>query len=197
MSNDQGGSVKSDIRRFFTVIFSGVFAAMLLSAAALWYFSPGGTYLLENILIAPAAAVKMDYTETDPATGGTGRYVFDHVQWLAYNAETKAWVLSKVDPAKYSELYRKISGETSMQVVPEHVVKLFQWRDPSILSVVVRKESGSQKAEPVQAFQEVQFSFEGDYYRVDLSHGGGAMNWAYFYHPGISNYVQSLFGHGN
>lgn len=190
MVEKRGKSVGKLIRQFLLVILAGVLSALVVAGVMLYYFSPTGIYRAANILLSPTVAEDLSYLDVDSTTGRAVRYVFDRVEFLYFDDEERAWSRKQVELYRYRKFYKLISNDESLLVVSDIVSNMFHLDNPAILTLVVSKEGGNHTNEEVKAFQEVQFTNKGDYYRIQLHDADQITNWVYFYHPGI--YAQTL-----
>lgn len=175
------------IRALLFVFCGGMLAAVVLALSVLHFLGPTGSYTIRNILLSPDVAEHLSYIEA--VNGSKGHYVFDRIEFLHYNQQTGEWKRQSIKPEDYRRFYNLVLGDSSLTIVPEHVIGLFTRSNPSILSIVVKRDGISSNQEEARAFQEVQILPEGDYYRVQVRQESVAPSWAYFFHEGI--YSQS------
>ncbi len=185
MTDGSGSSVGKLIRNLLLVLVLGALCAIIAAGAVLYYFGPTGSYSLTNVLISPQVASELTYVDTSTSSGKQVRYVFDRMEFLYFNVEKNDWHHLEVDLPRYQKLYEMVSKATSMAEVPDHVRNSFSWENPAILTVVVRREGMDPSHAETKAFQEVQFSETGDYFRVQHRDQTAKEEWVYFYSPGI------------
>lgn len=178
------------IRALLFVFCGGMLGAVILALSFLYFLGPTGSYTIRNILLSPDVAEHLSYMDAVNGSKGKAHYIFDRIEFLHYNQQTGEWKRKSIEPKAYHDFYHLILGDSSLTIVPEHVVGLFTRSNPSILSIVVKREGITSTAEEARAFQEVQILPEGDYYRVQLRQQSDAPSWAYFFHEEI--YSESL-----
>lgn len=172
------------IKRLFTVIGLGVVAAIGVSVFFIYFFSPSGSYPISELLLDPQVAKEMKYQDNG------NRYVFDHVEFMAFNETSNTWDSKKVTLDQYQSFYALIENDKSEVIPTEAVKNVFYHANPAILSIVTRKEGASAD----QVFQELQISTDNKVYRVKLREEQVRPQWAYFIHPGIYEKSLKVFG---
>ena len=163
------------IKRLLSIICMGVFAAIAVAVFFIYFFSPGGSYPISDLLVNPQVAKEMSY-QVDGKT-----FIFDHIELLYYNEESNTWDSKKVSFEQYKNLYSLIKNDKSEAVPDEGVKNAFYQANPAILSIVVKREGANTE----QVFQEMQVSTTGGIYRVKLREEQVLPQWAYFTHENI------------
>ncbi len=172
--------VSKQIRNLFTVILSGVAAAIAFSVFFLYFYGPTGSYRIEQVLLNPNVAKVLKYPDVSPS-GKQKTYIFDHIEFLYFNAGTNDWKSQNLSQKEYGEFYALIAGDKSLTLASDQLKNQFYEGNPAIISIVVREEGV-----PVdQVFQEIQLAKQGDHYRVQIHEQQNLPQWAYFKHPGI------------
>lgn len=189
----QKKSVGKLIRSFLLVIFTGVIVALIVAGGMLYYFSPAGSYQVENILLSPNLVKDLSFPDVDPKTGQPDRYVFGRVEFLYYAKENNQWQRIKTDEEKYRKFFNLVSDERSLLVVPNNIKDLFEGENPTMLTIVANKVVPEGTKGKSKAFQEVEFTSEGNYFRIRLHDHDQQVNWAYYYHPEIYQEVLRIF----
>ncbi len=159
------------------MIASGVICAVVLTAVMLGGYNPSGRYIAQNVMLSPETAKVMKYEGL----------IFDHIEYLAWNAESKVWNKQEVSLPLYQKFYSLVKGDESVQGIPREVMQLFD-RNPATLTLFVRSDVKQTQGQG-HSFQVLQFATGGDYYRVELRTGGihEAQQWAYFHHVGVAD----------
>lgn len=193
-SSEQNESAKKQIRNLLLVIFSGAFCAFLAAAIGLYFYGPGGRYLVKNTLLSPSILETLSYNDLNTKTGNKSRFVFDKIEFSYYETDKKHWQKVRVSPNVYQRFYQSVINEKSLIDVPENVISQFTKANPSSLVLTVRTESNAAWQELIRVFQEIQFANDGDYFRIELrEQNSPESKWAYFYHPHIYREVLNLF----
>lgn len=163
------------IKRLFSVIAMGVAAAIAVAVFFIYFFSPGGSYPVSELLVNPQIAKELRY-QVDGKT-----FIFDRVELLHYSDRNNSWETKKVNLEQYQNFYSIIKNDKSEAIPDDAVKNSFYQVNPAILSIVVRREG----AEADQVFQEVQISTTKGVYRVKLREEQVLPQWAYFTHDNI------------
>lgn len=177
-------TAKSQIRTLLGILSAAVITAVLLSAGFVYYYGPSGKYLAKNVLLEPGLAPTLAYDDTNYKTGGMSRYVFNGIDFNFYDTEGKPQVM-EVPIALYQKLYNRIANDSSLLQVPEGVTSLFNKPDLNVLTIRVRTESHATWQDDAKNFQQIQFSPQSDYYRIQLHEEASLNRWVYFLHPNI------------
>ncbi|MGA8163817.1 MAG: hypothetical protein WB791_02190 [Waddliaceae bacterium] len=180
-------------RSFLLVIFAGVLVAFIVAGGMLYYFNPSSSYQVENILLSPNLVESLSFPDVDRKTGKSDRYVFGRVEFLYYAKEDDQWKRIKTDEEKYRRFYNLVSDERSLLVVPENIKRLFDRGNPAMLTIVANKVIPEGAKGESKAFQEVEFTGEGSYFRIRLHDDAQQVNWAYYYHPDIYREAVNIF----
>lgn len=179
-------SRKGEIRKIIAVIFAGVAGAFLLAAFFVVNFSPSSRYKAGDVLLAPDVLPKLNYNDFNPKISTNDRYIFDAVKFEIFplKIEKKATITA------YRSFYSLIKSDLSL--LKEEGETFFSGIGGDLL-VLVKTESSSAWQNDNKTFQAIQFAQGGNHYRIQLHEDAKGNAWAYFYHPGILNAVQSTF----
>lgn len=181
-------SKTKQIKSLLCVFGAGLITAILLSLALLYYYSPPGTYLAKNVLLMPQNVANLSFV--DPATKSKERVIFDQFDFSYYDAKAKRRVIIEISQGQYTRFYELVQNEKSLMAVEESIIQGFQQGSQASLALMVGNNAHTYKS----VFSEVEFSNQGDYYRVQLrQQNSSGDDWAYFYHPGIYQKVITLF----
>ncbi|MEI8366182.1 MAG: hypothetical protein WCF65_07160 [Parachlamydiaceae bacterium] len=173
-------SKAKQIKSLLCVLGTGFLAALVLSISMLYYYNPHGKYLAENVLLTPENAFGLSFAESGARS--KERVLFDHFDFSYYNDKTKQKKVIEINREQYAKFYASVSRDISLSDVNDTIRNRFVQGPHASLALVVKSPGGSSKS----VFSEVEFSFDGDYYRVQLRQQGAAGgDWAYYYHPGI------------
>lgn len=180
-------SKRQQIRNLLVVFGGGILCAFLIIGTVLFYYGPTGEYILKNILLAPDITKQLTFTSKDSKTGQVQRFSFDRIEFSFYNAAKKMKQNVKIDPRLYQEFYKMIENDKSLLDVPNQIETLFD-KSAAMLTLYVHAEGSSEK----KVFQQVHFSNNGDYYRIQLQ-DENAPKWIYYQHPHIYQNSINLF----
>ena len=186
-------SKKKEIWGLLLLLGSSVVSALLVVGYMAYYWGPSGGYSLNNVLLAPSSLTTLSYQEVDPVTGGGPRMVFHQLTYIHGVQDGREWRQDSITEKAYAAFYELVSAEKSVREVDSAIHELFMRGSLSSLQLRVRAEMGRASVAS-RIFQEVNFSPDGDYYRVELRLDKEEHPWAYFYHPGIGTKVDHLFG---
>lgn len=184
--DDKPAPAKQQICNLLIIIFSGIACALLISGFLLYYYGPTGSYLAQNTVLSPAVSEILRYQDVDGNTRGRARFVFDGIEFSYYDSKDNQWHQKTVDQPQYRKIYELIQNDKSLEV-PSAVKTFFNETNMVSLIIKVRPENGQQET---RIFQTINFVNDGDYYRVQLREANSKDQWAYFYHPHIT---QDLF----
>lgn len=169
---------KGQIRNLLILFTSGIVAALLVAALLLKYYGPSGRYSLKGTLLAPELLESLSFHDHK------AHFVFGGIEYAYYDLEKKQWKHVPVSLERYADFYHVIKKQESLPQMHEDV-----FGNPSKLILHTHIESGDSK----KTFQEVQFSPDGNYFRVQLRDNSPGNRWVYFYRPGILSLAQSTF----
>jgi hypothetical protein len=126
------------------------------------------------------------------------------MEYIYFNQGVSEWRNVPIDAAKYAKFFEMVSWEKSLLPVSTEVAGIF--KKPLVSRLLVSVEpSGSDRTQsgqkPAKIFQEINFSPDGDYFRVELRVNntlGNVINdpndhWVYFYYPKIYQETLTLF----
>lgn len=160
-------SWQKQIRNLLVVLFSGVLAALALGSYFLYYYGPSGVYVAQNVLLTSTTMEKIQITDIS----------FSH-----FDPQTSLLRKESISLDAYKEFYDQVAHDRSIPA--EQGTRHFL----SKISALKLYVAPNQKL-----YQEIDFSPDGDYYRVQLFEHNGLEPFAYFYHPGILLKAQKQF----
>lgn len=169
------------IRNLLVILSGGAACAILLTLFLLYNYSPEGHYLIKNALLSPDVIAQISLDKKK----GKQEAVFDKIEYSYQDIETKKRTAVPIDKATYAKFYNMISNDKSLLDIPADIAAAFNQMPVSSLTI-------HDNAQQIQIFQEVQFLYKGDYYRLQLRESA-ASNWIYFYHPHIYEDAFNLF----
>lgn len=146
----------------------------------LYTYSPSGHYFIKNALLSPEAIAQLSRQKNNQ-TQSTVTFSYQDPQ-------TKKRTVLSLSSLQYQAFYQLILEDKNLFDVPPQISKSFNQLPETSLTLTLQKEGDLSS----QDFQEIQFLFKGDYYRLRLRESH-ATNWVYFYHPNIYNEVIPLF----
>lgn len=182
----------SEIRNLLFVIGSGVLGAILLAIAALYYYSPTGTYLARNALLSPDSATSLSYVDFSAKNGSLMRYIFDEIEFTYIDPAAKKVKKLHIDLDVYKKFYDSIRNEKSLPTVSDEIKNLFNQSSPAHLRIKVHPERNASQSD-AKVFLSTDFVNEGDYYRIQLREQDAIEPYAYFYHPSIYQQALKIF----
>lgn len=171
---------KKQIRNLLMILGAGLFGGILLSLFMLYRYGPEGHYLLKNALLSPEVIAQI----SAPKNGKLKHFSqtnIDKIEYSYQDLETKKRTVIPVDKTNYTSFYQKIADDKSLLEIPPEVMSAFTQMPESSLNLIVKDSSNDSSH---QIFQEVQFLYKGDYYRLQLR-DSKTSHWIYFYHPHI------------
>jgi hypothetical protein len=181
----------TEVRNLFFLLGSAVLAAALLVGGMVRYYSHEGVYQLDHVLLAPDTLSALHF-EGDPDGGAQkDRFVFDSIAFLQYDAATRRLERHSVDVERYANFYDLVKRDKSLSPKEGKMAESFEGTGPRLL-IQVRSANARMEGQ-ARTFQELQFSPDGNYYRVELRHAGASREWAYFYHPGLLEQALTIF----
>ncbi|KAF3362778.1 hypothetical protein PHSC3_000637 [Chlamydiales bacterium STE3] len=184
---------RKQIVSLITVVGAGVGAALLISLFFLLSYGPTGRYLVETVLLSPSLLHELNYNDANPKTGGVDRFVFSKVVFSYLSPVDKLWHNEAVSDSEYANFYRTIQSEKSLVNPQEEMISSFMREPVSKLSLIVSTESSAAWQAVEKTFQEVQFSKNDNYFRIQLHEQNAGEHWAYFYRLGIGKEANVLF----
>lgn len=182
----------SQIQSLLLVLSLSIICAVGFAGFFLYYHGPAGTYQFKNIMISPDLLNGFSYNGRNPATGKAVRYELDKIEFLSWDSQKRQWSRVAVNPEQYRVFYDKLFNEMSIGIVGEEVVEKFQYHPPSRLMLDM-KMLGEGPTKASKSFQEVQFSSQGDFFRVELLEQTSTNQWIYFIHAGIKDEASAIF----
>lgn len=141
-------------------------------------------------MLSPEVISQMS-RDANKTAGYPARVFLNKIEFSYQDAETKKRSVHSIDGKIYSKFYSLISGDKSITDIPINLASSFNEMPASSLVITIQ-DMNKNNPNKVDLFQEVQFLYKGDYYRVELRESSGA-NWIYFYHPQIYDKVLHLF----
>jgi hypothetical protein len=180
-------SKKKAIRNLLSVVGSAIFIGFLFSTLLLYKYNPSGQYIIQNVLVSPEILAGLNFNAANKKTGGTSRYIFDKIQFE--NGKN----VGAISPPTYTVFFNQVKNAKSLSIVTDEVKNAFNRGQPIKLKILIKTDSPAEWQANTQIFQEIDFSSQGDYFRVQLreSHTGSD-NFAYFQARGIYAIIQSL-----
>jgi len=181
----------TQIRNFLTVIIGGTLSGVLIVAALLYIYGPTNTYKAENALLSPTVLEKLWYNTSSASTQGKmNRFSFQSIELLYFDKPSSRYITVQVPLERYGRFYNLVSGDIGTTESVE-LARLFDQTAAATLLITASTNGGSSSA-IIENFQQVQFSPDGDYYRVELKEEDKANNWAYFTHKDIHNQAMKI-----
>lgn len=176
-----------EIKNLLLVLLLGVIAAVGFFFSMLYFYGSSGRYAIKQVAFQPETLDKPLVGEGN-GKGKLGSYIFDAFEFIYWHEKSREWKTVPIDRLQYGDFYAIIADDLSVTPVTRDIESLFQRSDR--LQMIVRSTSSAEA--PVKSLQAIQFSSEGQYYRVELL-TADAERWAYFHHAGILEKVMKLF----
>jgi len=181
----------TQIRNFLTVIIGGALGGILIVMALLYAYGPSDTYKAQNVLLSPKVLEKLWYNTTSASTQGQmNRFSFKEIEFLYFEKDSPKYVTKPVPLSRYGKFYELVKGDLGT-VQNEALQKHFD-EAPSATILIKATSNGGSARTITENFQQVQFSSDGQSYRVELKDEDQAENWAYFTHDDIFNKVMKI-----
>ena len=177
MSYNPNESSKKQISKLLSVLFLGVIAALLLSVTLTYYYSKENHYLLENVLISPSVLKEIENNKDKK------KAMLDKIEYAYFDFKENKRILHFLTKDEYAKLYDIIRDDVSSEPISNEIENAFLDQSKAVLSVYMIQNHEN------ELFQEVEFSYRGDYYRVKLRET--TPSWIYFFHRGIYEILQN------
>lgn len=180
----------SDVTRLILVLLASVSVAGGTVLFMLHYYGGTGLHRAEHVLMEPELLGSLRYTAKDPGAARAMAYVYHRMEF-SYPSHQGTWEHHAVSLQQYGNFFGAVAKEVSEDEVTDAV--LGQFRRGDLLSLVLYvKPEGRPGVSDARVFQEIQFSREGDYFRVELRVDDVQRRWAYFHVPGITDKAVAL-----
>lgn len=186
-------TVGKQIRNLLFVLIAGAACAFAITFFVLYNYGPMGHYVLKNALLSPEVISALSFNEKDGKTGVNSKWMFDKIEYSYQDYDTKKRNTIPVNHEAYTNFYRLVAEEKSLTDVPADVITSFNQLPIASLNVILQSEKKLPISSDAKIFQEVQFLYKGDYYRIQLRESKDQAEWIYFYHPHIYNDTFDLF----
>lgn len=173
------------IRNLLFVFGSGIGMGIIFALVMLFYYNPSGGYLAGNVLLAPESATSMRFIDGGSSRGST-HYVLGGIDFIPENKQAIS-----VSMDKYAQFYAIVSNDGSLSDEKGRITSFFKKKLPGSIIVKIKPENGLNGG--ARPFLTIEFSEDGDHYRVQLREQQMMQGWAYFYHPGIYKKAYNLF----
>lgn len=181
----------TQIRNFLSVIIGGTLSGLLIVAALIYIYGPTYTYKAENVLLSPEVLNKLWYNTSLPSTGEQmNRFSFQAVELLYFDRPSSRYITVEVPLERYGNFYKLVTGDvgtTESDELAEHFSET-----PAATLLIKASTNGGTSRTVTENFQQVHFSPDGDYYRVELKEEDKTDNWAYFTHKDIYNQAMKI-----
>ncbi len=145
--------------------------------------------MVEDALLSPEIAPTLSYNDTNVKTGSDSRFIFNGIQFLYPDEKEQKRI--DVSLRTYERFYEIIRHDKSLLNPEPAVLNLFQGEMASLL-IYVRTESHAEWQDETKLFESVNFTHEGNHYRIKLHEEKTPLEWVYFYHPDIYKKVLSI-----
>lgn len=192
MSFDPQLTPRKQIRNLLFILFSGIACAILLTMFMLYNYGPAGHYVLGNTLLSPEVINQMTQEDANDKKSVHKQTFMDHLEFSHQDIDSKKMMTYPIDEQTYAKFYQMVIHDKSLDEIPTSLSASFNQMPSSTLTIRIQKRKVLESSNEKQIFQEVQFLYKGDYYRLQLRDTSGSQ-WVYFYHPHIYEDVFILF----
>lgn len=183
-----------EIKTLLLVLGTAIAAAVVLAFGMLKMYNPEGNYLAGNLLLDPATAFSLDYSEPGPKARSDQKFKFKEVALTYYNKNTRSWTTKSLTQKEYESFYAQVKGDASLSGPSPVIEGQFANRSPAMIEIKVARLGTEPGTQSILNFSEAAVAEQGDYYRLSLRQNNGGVTWVYFYHPGIFSEVIKLAG---
>lgn len=156
-------SKKAQVIQLLVVLFSGMMAACLIGAYFLYYYNPSGNYLAKNVLLDVTTIEKLSIRD---------------IVYVRYDQANLRENKISLSLEQYERFYELVANDRSLPV--EKGESHFRMKGSHLKFYTADKK----------VYQQVDFSSDGEFYRVPLFEHKGERPFAYFQH---ANLLQSVF----
>jgi len=193
MADTKDTSKIRQIKVLTGVLSAGLGFGVVIALGMLYWYNPTGSYSASHTLLDPANAFSLHFAEPGSKGKTEGRYIFDGMQFSVYEINHKKTISTPVNQEQYAALYHKIANEKSLVAPGQEIQHLFHQGYPATLELKVRMKGEDLSKGIETIFSKIEFTPNGDYYRVQLRQSTPGSEWIYFYHPGIYQEVYNIF----
>ncbi len=167
-------SAKQQVRGFLSLIAASLLSAFLIVAFLINYYDGLASYKAGDILISPDLVEQFSYTE---ATSTSSQYFVGDIQ-LAKKNERGLYEQRALSAKTYRNFYSLVKNTKSLALSPslEHD---FMKRGAK-LYIEVELKSKSEDLSHTRSFQQLEFTQDGKFFRVQLQSKVKNTTWAYF-----------------
>ncbi len=186
-------SSSSQIKNFLSVIIGGSLCGLLVVLGLLYTYGPTSTYLAKNVILSPEVLEKMWYNTSSASTQGQmARFSFKEIEFLHFDQDTSAWNSQELSIKTYGEFYQLVKGDKGSSE-NEELKTLFDQTPVATILIKASTNGGAAFRSIDENFQQIEFSSDGQAYRVELKENDKAESWAYFPHDNIYNKIMKIF----
>lgn len=183
-----------EIRTLLIVLTSGIAAALLMTFGMLKIYNPEGVYSAGNLLLTPANAYSLEFTEPGSKAKTDVKYKFKGITYTFYDQSKREWVKKTLTQAQYEAIYALMKNDVSLVNPSFDVINYFSQHRLANIEIKVNRLGTDAQTQTELNFSEIAITEQGDHYRITLRQSGGDFNWAYFYHRGIFSDLLKLIG---
>jgi hypothetical protein len=175
LNHEKEPSVKKQIFNLLSLLLVSILVGLLFGVFMLYHYGFEGDYKLENALLSPHVI----QTISSPTEKSLIEFTYQD-----FNNKKKQTI--PIQEKQYAAFYQLISSDKSVKDIPLDVQSSFNQLPLTSLSVKVNTKKQT-------ITQEVQFLYQGDYYRIQVRDSKDSGEWIYFYHPEIYKKTYDLF----
>ena len=188
---------KRQIRNLLFITGSALLFSFAFSVLFLYNYGPTGTVVIKDVLLSPDILAGLNFNDTNKKTGGMSRFIFDKIQFEYDDLQNGTREKKIVSNDAYRAFYEKIKSNKSLLDLNDEIKNAFNKGRNANLKIYVRTTSSTPLQFLEKVFQEIEFSKNDNYFRVQLreSDSSGA-NFAYFSEDGIYKAASTIFLRG-
>ena len=180
----------SHVKSLLFVFSSSILSSFLLMGIMLYYYSPSGNYLSQNVLLDPKNIFELSFSDREGLL--KERYKVDRIEWIYFDKALKEKKTLLLSETEYAAIYALLKNDESLKNPDRSVVDQFDKMNLSFLNLIIKNQLNSNT--PTSLFLKVEFSDEGDYYRVNIRQQGLERDsWVYFFHREIYKTLMKSF----
>lgn len=185
-------SVKKQIIYLMGVLGAGLAAALALIGYLLYTYGPTGQYKAANVLLDPAVARNLAFSDTDFGRGKNNVFELDAIKFQYFEESSKQWRVDTLADWQYDDIYELLKGDESVPFPSQEMTEQFSLTQPSTLEFIVRQKLNPNASGESKVFISAEFIPKTDEYRVKLRASEGWQQYAYFVHPGVYQKLMAI-----
>ncbi len=166
---------KKQVGSILMILFLGVFTGLMMVVGLLVVYSPPETISAKNSLLS--ADVIESFSEE-----GHGSFTFDHIEYFYHKEGDVSWSGHEVTIPEYKQFYRLVQGDKGSVTEGEN------FGDVGARLVIFGREKNARST----PFQEIQFSEDGNHFRVQMKTPESKSKWVTYTHEDIQALTEKI-----